>query len=478
MEWQTLTHEKPKFQQIIDQVVTAIEAGNLQAGDKLPPERQLASRLNVNRSTVVRALEELVSLGWVVRKQGSGTQISDSRWGRLTEPRVNWRHSLKGTLQEDSYLSHLRELQKDKRYLDLATGELPVNLVPDFDLPNLTWENILEEEKQVDATGYRPLKEAICRHLFFEQQLEVAQKDLLITSGAQQGVFLLLQVLLEAGDSIAIEDPSFLYALPIFAAAGIRLYGVPMDHDGLKIAELEQLILQHKIKLIMVNPSFQNPTGKVMSYNRRKALIALSLRYQIPIVEDDVFGDLAFSRREPTLKSLAPEQVIYLGSLSKVFGSSIRVGWLVAHPTLIASLEDARHQMDFSMSVFPQVLAYSALSAPRFNLQREQLVAALKKRAAAFLAHLASVSADWLIEPVQGGLYVWLTWRHHVLHRRDWQLFLNEKILISPSFIFSDDNQSFRINYTRLEESQMDSFIQSLQKITLELKNSQKTLPH
>ncbi|MEO1770814.1 PLP-dependent aminotransferase family protein [Candidatus Enterococcus ferrettii] len=461
------TKKIPVYQQIMEQIIEYIQKGQLNPGDHLPSERKLAASYQVNRSTVVHALEELVSLGWIIRQQGSGTLVNEGRWGRSATPRMNWRQLLsRETPQTEPYLLELHEIQKDTQTLDLYTGELPLDLIPDFRLPAYTWEELLIEEKKQRDLGYPPLQRIICERLYREQGLEAATNQVLITSGAQQALFLLLQVMLEAGDSVAIEDPSFLYSLPIFDTAGVRLYGVAMDEEGMQIEALEQLILAKRVKLIIVNPTFQNPTGNTMTLKRRKQLIALSEKYQLPIVEDDVFSELNFLQLPPSLKSLAPHQVIHLGSLSKIFGSSIKIGWIVADQSLIQRLSEAKQMMDFSISVFPQVVAYTALTDQSFETNRQELIDTLKHKRDCFYSCAQSVSSDWQFEEIDGGLYVWLKWRHQKLTRKDWGLFLQEKLLVAPSFLFSNDTMAMRVNYSRMTEEECYIFFVKLQKIS------------
>lgn len=461
--------ESPIYQQIVRQIIDYIQSEKLLPGDKLPPERQLAQSYQVNRSTVVRALEELVSLGWISRRQGSGTIVNEGKWGRLSEPRVNWRRQLSaGILQEDPFQSALRKVRKDPAAIDLYTGELPLNMIPDFQLPSYSWEELLHEEARQDSAGYLPLKRLLRHDLSVQRGIASTDDEILITSGAQQALFLLLQTILKAGDSVAIEDPSFLYALPIFEAAGIRLYGVAQDQEGIMIDSLEQVIQRHRVKLILVNPTFQNPTGAVMSLRRRQELLALSRRYQLPIVEDDVFGELRFSDTPPPLKALAPDQVVYIGSLSKIFGSSIKIGWIVADSELITSLAKARGIIDFSLSVFPQVLAYAALKDPRHDDRQKQLVAAMETKKQLFFQKMTELS-EWSYTAISGGLYSWLTFNGRPLTRKDWELFLQEKLLIAPAFLFGDQTNSLRLNYTRLDEENSERFIRALKKITQNL---------
>lgn len=200
-----------------------------------------------------------------------------------------------------------------------------------------------------------------------------------------------------------------------------------MDNEGMKIDKLEQLILTKKIKLIILNPTFQNPTGKTMSESRRRQLIELSQKYQLPIVEDEVFSEMNFNLIPPSLKELAPHQVIHLGSLSKIFGSSIKIGWIVADRDLIQRLSEAKQMMDFSISVFPQVIAHTALTDSQFERNQKELVSKLKKRANLFVSLADSISEDWIISKIEGGIYVYFTWRHQKLFRKDWDIFLREK---------------------------------------------------
>lgn len=463
----------PIYQQIMEQIITYIQDGTLQPGDRLPAERKLADYYQVNRSTVVHALDELVSLGWVLRRQGSGTVVNEGNWGRSTIPRVDWRSLFtQETHPKEPFLEKLQQLLNDPEAVDLYSGELPLNLIPDFRFPSYTWEELLLEERKQSPLGYRPLQQVICQRIKADQKIEVSSDQVLITSGAQQAMFLLLQVMLQSGDSVAIEDPSFLYSLPIFATAGIKLYGVEMDKEGMRIDKLEQLILTKKIKLIILNPTFQNPTGSTMSKKRRNELIELSRKYQLPIVEDEVFSEMNFDEIPPSLKELAPHQVIHLGSLSKIFGSSIKIGWIVADRDLIQRLSEAKQMMDFSISVFPQVIAHTALTDPRFEQNQKDLVVELEQRAAAFIEAAQIVAEDWNFSAIDGGIYVYFTWRHQKLTRTDWEIFLREKLLIAPAFLFSNDTMAMRVNYTRLTEGTREQFFLKLQTISKELRRN------
>ncbi|MDU6523937.1 MAG: aminotransferase class I/II-fold pyridoxal phosphate-dependent enzyme, partial [Enterococcus sp.] len=172
------------------------------------------------------------------------------------------------------------------------------------------------------------------------------------------------------------------------------------------------------------------------------------------------------------LKEMAPHQVIHLGSLSKIFGSSIKIGWIVADKDLIQRLSEAKQMMDFSISVFPQVIAHTALNDSKFQANQEILVAELKERGAAFTADAQQITEDWSISTIDGGLYVYLTWRHQKLSRKDWSIFLREKLLVAPSFLFSNDTMAMRVNYTRLTKQDRQQFFKRLQVISKQLRRN------
>lgn len=461
----------PFYQQITSEIIQEIQQGALIPGDKLPAERKLAELYQVNRSTVVRALEELVDLGWIIRRQGSGTQVAEGRWGSRQLTMNQWRSLLSSPfLKEDPYILELKSRQTNPNSLDLYTGDLPPELIPDFEFPAITWEQLRKEEQHITLTGYTPLKKQLLNHLKNYFSIPTEGQDLLITSGSTQGISLLTQVLLETGDTIATEDPSFLFALPLFTSLGVHLLGVKQDSEGIDCQELEQQIQSKKIKLLYLIPNHQNPTGRSMSLKRRKEIIALCKKYHLPIIEDDVFAELTFKESLPTLKSLSPDQVIYIGSLSKTLGASIKIGWLVAPETLIKSLANAKKRMDIETDLFPQLLATTALSADNYTKQQQTILQELKHRSQAFEIILANFKEDWSFTTVQGGLYYWLTWKHQRLTRKDWRFFLEENLLVAPAFLFSNDTMSVRINYTRLNKEQLLLFKQQFRQVTTKMR--------
>lgn len=469
MKWEIVKEPKtPLYQTIMKLITQSIQNGDLLAGEKLPPERQLADLLNVNRSTIVRVMAELTAKGILKRKQGSGTVVNDDKWGLLQEPVVDW-HDLMQTNQRDEtarFMARIREKlnQKNATTIDAYTGELPIDLVPSFELPQINWRAFIEADKHQDDLGYFPLRQAISDLVAREYGYRPQIEQLMVTSGGHQALFLIVQTLLNSGDSVAICQPSFLYSLNLFQTAGIRLFGVPMDAEGMRLDVLENEILKHRVKLVMLNPTFQNPTGSTMSLARRKGLIKLCQTYKVPIIEDDAFGFLPFDaqKRLPPLKKLDPKNVIYIGSLSKIIGSTTKIGWISAPSAVLQKLSLARQDLDLTLSIFPQVLAKYALEDVTFDDKLAALRAQIKARMTYFMS---KIDGEFDCHRATGGFYVWLKFNpEHDLTKQLSHL-IDAGILFLPSFIFGDKGPAIRLNIARLNFAEIDCLVEKLREL-------------
>lgn len=465
----------PLYQQIIDHLIQVIQKGDVMPGDLLLSERKLAEAYQVNRSTVVRALDELESYGWIERIRGSGTRVLESSIHNRQIPTPFIRLLGRSQFTEDPYTIALKRKIKEPTTLDLYTGDLPIDLIPNFQFPQLSWEELINAEQQVTTTGYQPLKEQIKAKLSNQIKHHSRNQKILITSGSTQGIILLLQTLLQYGDCIGTEATSFLYSLPIFSPLGIELQGIKQDKEGIVCADLEAKLQKGKIKLLYLNPNFQNPTSITMSLTRRKMILDLCAKYQIPIIEDDVFGDLTLQTPLPTLKELAPEQVIYLGSFSKLFSSRIKIGWIYANAPLITRLAQVKNQTEQETDLLPQLLLSTALADSAYESKHQSLLQEMNERSKAFQTQMNHLADDWTYSPIEGGLYYWLTWKHDRLSRKDWQLFLDYHLALAPAFLFGDSNNQCRVNYTRLSIEQQVAFFEKLQQINQQIKTTHAT---
>ncbi|WP_347334248.1 PLP-dependent aminotransferase family protein, partial [Ralstonia pseudosolanacearum] len=202
----------------------------------------------------------------------------------------------------------------------------------------------------------------------------VANTDILVTTGSQQGLDLLGKVLIGEGDTVLTEAPTFLAAIQAFKLYGAKVAGVPTDEDGLDLDALERALAAGRPKFLYVIPNFGNPSGALMSLERRRRLLALAVRHDLLIVEDDPYGELYFDAPPPpSLFALSQQtdgaqgRVVYLGSLSKVVAPGLRVGWMIAPSLVLSNAVMVKQFADAHTSTFAQATAAAYLRSQRME---------------------------------------------------------------------------------------------------------------
>ena len=456
----------PLYKQVIAVIEQAIESGQLGRGERLPSERQLCDQLQVARSTVVHALQDLTDRGVLLRRQGSGTYVNPEKWGLQQYPILNWQphtalHAQHGSGDYASQVSRYAEeaRRSGRPWQNLSGSYLAGDLLPAIPLPEHSWQDVLRQELDGESslTGLIQFKDVVREHLMRSLSLHVDPEQILITSGAQQALFLITQCLLRPGDAIGIEAPSYFYSLPVFQAAGLRLFAIPTDNDGILLDGLDAIIARRGLKMIFLNPMFQNPTGHVMSVKRRKEVLQYCSARRIPIVEDDAYSLLPFTPSVgiAPIKSLDDhEQVLYIGSLSSYVGKNIRAGWLVAPKSTVRKLAGVRQQIDADLSVLPQLLACHYLQTAvreHVSLLRKKLAG----KAAALQERLNSVlpEAFTFLAP-KGGFYLYLRGVNNERGNRPHDflgMLLGQGIVPALGSECGDADDTFRLNYAHFQ---------------------------
>ena len=415
MDWRPNREDKKAiYKQIAEYIEHGITTGEFSAGTLLPSERNLAEKLGVNRSTIIAAYEELESTGIVSRKKGSGTRVSSDIWGISHKRIPNWgRYVEYGSFLPNLPLVQLirKETQEESDIINLSSGELSPELFPLKEFQTILTEVPFTAHLGYDhPQGNLQLRETITDHLKDTKEIETDPESILITSGAQQALHLIVECLLKPGDSVAIEDPSYFYSLPIFKSAGIKTFSLPVDHDGINPEDILDLHKKHRIRMVFVNPTYQNPTGTVLSNSRRKRLLELSSELGLPIIEDDPYSLISFNGEFiPTLKSMDQTgTVLYISSLTKIVASGLRIGWIVGPRRVIERLADAKQQLDFGHSIFPQWIAQNFLRSNEFLLHIKDLQIQLKQRKDQLIKCLKKNAGDEVeFLPPKGGIHLW-----------------------------------------------------------------------
>ena len=412
----------PLYQQIKAYLRQGILSGSLAADTRLPASRQLARDLAINRITVESAYAELESEGLVFSRVGSGTYIlpindlpplpRDSAGA----PRPLWQQSIalaaetSGGMSPDEMLAAAGHLHP----ISFASGNSDSRLFPAEDFRKVL-QGVMRRDGIAaldygEPEGHSPLRVTIA-HILASQGLQTRPENVLITAGSQQALSLVAQLLLEPGDVILVESPTYSGALDLFRALGFRIVSVPVDRQGMQVEALEKLLQQHHPKLIYTIPNFHNPTGTCLSSARRHQLIVLADRYNVPILEDDFVGDLRYEgRTQPALKALDPGgRVIYVSTFSKMLMPGLRVGFLVAEGPIFDGLVRFKHASDLATSSLVQRALQAYVTVGRYQAHLRRSCQIFRKRRDTMLASIDKHLPGGIhYDPPQGGLFVWM----------------------------------------------------------------------
>ena len=271
---------------------------------------------------------------------------------------------------------------------------------------------------QYGNTGGLPeLKAEIGKFVQDTENFKPSDQQIIVTSGSQQGLYELAKILVNPGEPIITEEPTYVGAISAFDANKAEMHSIPMDNDGMKtdLAELEikKLIAEgRKPKFIYTIPTFQNPTGITMSLERRKHLIEISNQYQIPLVEDNPYGELRYSGSKlPMLSALDKDsQVIYLGTFSKVMCPGLRMGYTIGPEEFINKANLLKQALDLSSSTFSQYVAWQYLKRGIIKQQIPKTVELYRRKRDAMLKALHQYfpeSSSW--SKPDGGMFLWAT---------------------------------------------------------------------
>lgn len=419
----------PVYRQIAEQLREQIASGQLPEGHRLPTERELAKTLGLNRSTVLAAYAELKADGLVDAHVGRGTVVLPQRFGARASGAVqpfSFRQITRRTAgaEPEPIIRDLLELGSVPDVIPLSVGLPAPELLPVTAVRELQDRLLSERGAQAllhsPTEGIGPLRESLAR-LMADRGIACEADEVLVTTGSQQGLDLLARVLLDPGDPVVVEQPTFFGALEIFRNAQARLLPVPVDAEGMQVDALEELLGRHRPKFIYTLPTFQNPSGTSLSLARRKRLLELAYRYQVPVVEDDLYSELRYEGDAlPSLRSLdTAGYVIHLSSVSKVLFPGLRIGWVVAPRPFLRTLALAKQAIDLHSGTLGQFLVDGFLREGHWAPHVEKVRKAYAAKRKAMLDALLEVRPRGLkwARPA-GGFYVWCSFPARVSSSR------------------------------------------------------------
>lgn len=442
------------YMQIVHYFKDKIGKGELSSGYILPSQRVLAEIFEVNRSTVVEAMNELKSQGILTTDGRRGTRVEENLWDILAmQPSANWDEYIsKGIIHPNlKTIQRINTLEYEENIIRLSTGEPSPELFPHAAVQEVLSKVAL----QIGSLGYEEpkgninLRKTLSNYL---RKFDIFAKpsEILIVSGALQALQLIAFGITHPGERVLVERPSYLKSLHVFQSAGVKLEPVEMDREGIRLMELVRT-QKKKPKLLYTIPTFHNPTGKCMSLERRKEILRLCRQKRLPIIEDHTYGELWLDEKPPlSLKAMDDqEDVLFISSTSKTLAPGFRIGYLVASEKVVKRLGDIKMQTDYGSSSLSQLFMNIWIKEGYHERYLEEFRTILKRRRTFVLKLLEKYFQKitrW--EEPGGGFYIWLELVQEIDLERLFNRMLEKNYLINIGNIYdSEDRNHIRISY-------------------------------
>ncbi len=462
----------PLYLQLRNQIAQFVASGKLPPGSRLPASRDLAEQLGVNRATVSNAYDQLVAEGLARSHVGQGTFITGRPEPHPTAD-MTWPFSraMEAAGRQPRHTTPRTEHPNPIDFASLVPDEELFPIEPFRDVLN---EVLDREGKQLlqygPVAGYGPLRDYIAARLA-ERGVQASPDEVQIVNGSQQGLDLVFRTLVDPGDRVAVESPTYSAVLPVLAQYQAQLLHVPMTHQGMDLRALEVALTRQPAKLVYSMPTFHNPTGITMDLESRKKLLQLAMKHRLPVIEDDFESELRFAGQElPPLKALDEMGlVIYLGTFSKGLFPGLRLGWIVAPHAVVETLSRTKMFSDYHSSPLLQAAVLEFCRRGHYQEHIRRLTKIYRKKSRRLVEAMTRYFPDetsWT-EP-DGGYAYWITLPEGVSS----QALLSESaragVVFTPGnhfFTGDEGDGSFRMSISRVPLDRIDEGIQCLGEI-------------
>lgn len=464
--------ETPKYVQIANYIKNLIDKRKIKEGDKLPTIRELSKKLGVNNVTIVSAYNKLKIEGYAYQKVGSGS------YAKRKEVASSFRKE---------YSNALKKISNDNLasvidFTGETTGEV---LFPIEDLKYIINE-VLERDGanalfSDNRNGYVKLIDTINK-VFWNNELR--NEDIIIVSGAQQGIDIASKGILNINDNIIVEKPTYVGALSVFKWRKVNLFEVPIEEDGINLNKFEKILQKNEIKCFYTMSYFQNPTGISYSIEKKKRILELAEIYDFYIIEDDYLSELIY---ESSLEYIPfkwldkKDRVIYIKSFSKIFLPGIRLGYLVAPTIFRETLQNSKHNTDITTSSLMQRALELYISGEKWRKNIKYLNDEYSERYIYMKKLLDENFKDILTykEP-KGGLnfYITLNENYKIDTKELFMRLKKRNVYITPGTMFFtsqyDGQDSFRISFYQTDKEKIEKGLEILKEDLLILKEHLK----
>ena len=440
----------------------SIDKGKWLAGEKIPSIRTLSQTYDCSKNTVIRALQSLEASGAISAREKVGYFVNQTRITETITQPVN-----------RPAISEPKEVTVPKLFMAIMNQGAAFDIYPSATSAPAN-NNLIELNRHISSAmrinandnssyydsplGHQPLRSELAKH-YRQLDLSVTSESICITSGCQHSLFLALMATCEPGDIVAVESPAFYGALQLLEQLKLNIVEIPSDlKEGVSVEAVEEILERWTVKAILVTPAFATPTGACIPDRAKPKLIGLAEKYDITIIEDDIYGDLGFDNRPRPLKSFeSTERVILCSSFAKSISRDLRVGWIITSKLIdkIISLKMIS-QLACNRSTQQGLTNFIAQGGYRRHLN--QYRTRLRKQCAQLVEVLSSRwPAKVSFNIPNGGLALWVELPAQIDTRELYQAAQQHHILIMPGMLFSASNQFnhfLRLSFAHPIESQ------------------------
>lgn len=473
---------EPLYIQIEAQIIKMIEENMLVEGSKLPSTRELSEILNLSRNSCMHAYELLEDKGYIKVIKGKGAYV----FSGFKNKEIGW------VIDWDTKISNYG---KKALELDIVKNEAVTeknmisfkSIAPDEKLFNL--EQIrrdflnsisFEGEKIFNygyAMGYKPLLDKLKEYVK-NKGIDLLNKEVIVTNGFTEGFDITLSALTNEGDLVLCENPTHNTAIKLMKLHGLEIQGVDINEDGINLGELQEKLAKNKYKLIYLIPSYHNPTGTVMSADKRMEVYKLCKEYNLPIIEDGFNEELLYSSSHlASIAALSMEDnsVVYIGSFSKILFPGIRIGWIAADKKLINSLESIKRSRNIHSSVLDQAFLYEFLKSGDYGAYLKKARKHYREKYK-FIMSLASRYLSSCKIYGEGGLHIFVK-LFNIDARSLLDMVMRQGAIFMPGDIFYVDGKgtdTLRLGFSRLSLQDIEKGIKIIGKCIDELSVNHK----
>ena len=463
------TADKNLYEQIADRIQRLIAEGTLQAGDRLPSVRKLHEQWSVSVSTVLEAYRLLEDRGLIAARPQSGYYVK-AALHTPSEPQQSMPLS-KAHHVDNSLGFRVICAIRDSQTVRLGAAVPSMDLLPIAALNRLTGQILRQNQILAHAydvpPGCEPLRHEVARRLM-DAGCSVTPDEIVTTNGTFESVFLSLRAVTQPGDTVAIESPTYYGLLEALEVLHLKALELPTHpRDGICLADLEAILKKRKIAACAVVSNFSNPLGTCMSDERKKSLVELLAQHEVPLIEDDIYGDVYFEGTRPKAMKAFDQDglVLYCSSCSKTLSPGLRVGWAVAG-RYQAKVEQLKWVINQTTAIAPQLTVAAFLANGGYDRHLRQLRRAYQSQ----MLRMTQAICDYFptetrVTRPNGGHVLWVELPQGFDSLLLYEMALQHHISIAPGEIFSPSggySNCFRLNAGFPWSDQIDQAMQRL----------------